>query len=78
MLPIDPKAPYNSPQHPANWRKPQFLAPEAVAPPAAADPVRPEPPKPAAEKPPTRKAGKRVTQRAKPDLAAALAALDAQ
>jgi len=51
---IDPKAPANSPQHPANWRKPVFLAPTQTAPeqtapePTVAPPARP---KAAAKKP---------------------------
>jgi hypothetical protein len=72
---IDPKAPADSPQHPRNWRRPQFLAPGAytmdTTPPAAV----PEPP--AAPATPPAKAKKTAPKSKKPaaDLAAALAEL---
>lgn len=80
---IDPKAPAASPQHPANWRRPQFLAPGAYTmdgtPPAAVSqpPAQPAtPPKQPADAPkPPRRRGKKVTH-ASTDLAAALAELD--
>lgn len=69
---IDPKAPATSPQHPRNWRQPLFLSPAPR--PAVVDtpPVAPE------KAPAKKSAGKKVTHRAKPALAEALAALDGQ
>jgi hypothetical protein len=73
---IDPKAPADSPQHPRNWRRPQFLAPAAytmdTTPPAAV--LKP----PAAPATPPVKAKKTAPKGKKPaaaDLAAALAEL---
>jgi hypothetical protein len=71
-LPIDPKAPYSSPQHPANWRKPVFL----VAEPAAQRPAAPteaEPPAQAAEPVKTKPARKSAGRKKASDLAEALA-----
>ena len=72
-LPIDPKAPYTSPQHPANWRKPVFLAAEPVAQPPAA-PAEAEPPAKAAAPVKAKPATKKAAPRKKAsDLAEALA-----
>jgi hypothetical protein len=77
---IDPKAPYDSAQHPHNWRAPVFLAPGGVVVDAPTPPVQqppdvpveavsvpPAPKKTVAKKPPTRKKAS--------DLAEALAKL---
>jgi hypothetical protein len=72
---IDPKAPASSPQHPRNWRQPQFLAPSVYT--VAEPPAAPATP-PAKKAPPKKPAGKKVTHRAKPDLATALAKLGEQ
>ncbi len=76
---IDPKAPADSPQHPRNWRKATFLAPGADVADVTAVAEQPaEPATPPAEKPAPKKSAKKVTHRAKPDLAAALAKLGDQ
>jgi hypothetical protein len=83
-LPIDPKAPRSSPQHPANWRRVAFREPGVIlagdyepqpldAPPPGGTPVAEET-KPAASKP-TRKPATRKRQTAVADLDAALAKL---
>jgi hypothetical protein len=73
---IDPKAPAGSPQHPRNWRRPQFLAPGAhvvdATPPAAV----PEPlAEPTAQPVKAKKAAPKAKKPAAADLAAALAEL---
>jgi hypothetical protein len=70
---IDPKAPRTSPQHPANWRRPDSLAPAASvmdAPPAAVT----EPPE-ASAPPPAKKPAPKKKPAGKANLAAALAKL---
>lgn len=73
---IDPKAPADSPQHPRNWRKATFLAPGGNTDDVAEQSA--EPATPPAQKPTPKKPAKKVTHRAKPDLAAALAKLGDQ
>ena len=69
---IDPKAPASSPQHPRNWRQPQFLTPGAYT--MDTTPVVAEQPSTPPKAPP-KKPAKKVTHRVKPNLAEALAKL---
>jgi hypothetical protein len=74
---IDPKAPRTSPQHPANWRRPDSLAPAASAtdaPPAAVAEL-PEAPATPAAPPPAKKPAPKKKPAGKANLAAALAKL---
>lgn len=74
---IDPKAPASSPQHPRNWRRPQFLAPGAYTmddtPPTAVATPPAEPATPPKKAPAKKPGGKKVTHKA--DLAGLLAKL---